>query len=58
MKRRLSGRYRSESCVLAAKRIEALGAGAGAGPGGGQADGKRLRWLRRVCREWHGGSLQ
>ncbi|KZV66829.1 hypothetical protein PENSPDRAFT_584856 [Peniophora sp. CONT] len=49
--RRLSTRYRSESCVLAIKRQEVLVA-AGVG-----ADAQGIRWLQTVCKPYLTGSL-
>ena len=49
--RRLSARYRSETCVLAIKRQEVL---AMAGMG---ADVQGMRWLQASCKSYLAGSL-
>ncbi|VDC06341.1 unnamed protein product [Peniophora sp. CBMAI 1063] len=49
--RRLSTRFRSETCVLAIKRQEVLDA-AGAG-----ADAQGIRWLQAACKPYLAGSL-
>ncbi|KAH8073015.1 hypothetical protein BXZ70DRAFT_902915, partial [Cristinia sonorae] len=47
LRRRLSGKYRSETCMLATRQLAALKT-----PERRSADAKKSRWLKRNCREW------
>jgi len=62
IRRRLDVRYRVETCVLAIKRLEALGEewrGGGRGRVGarpGRKSAEKMRWLHEICKQWsHGG---
>ncbi|TCD62800.1 hypothetical protein EIP91_006393 [Steccherinum ochraceum] len=47
VRRRLSAKYRSETCMLATRQLAALKT-----PERRGADAKKSRWLKRNCREW------
>ncbi|CAL1707491.1 unnamed protein product [Somion occarium] len=47
LRRRLGGKFRSETCMLATRQLAALRT-----PERGGKDAKKARWLKRQCREW------
>ncbi|KAI0047521.1 hypothetical protein FA95DRAFT_1518915 [Auriscalpium vulgare] len=50
IRRRLSARYKSETCVLAQRKLEALAVEEKGRIRGADAD--NMRWLKTVCKEW------
>ncbi|KAI0058005.1 hypothetical protein BV25DRAFT_1811494 [Artomyces pyxidatus] len=53
IRRRLGARYRSETCVLALKRLEAFAIGERGRTR--RVDAEKVRWLERTCKEWTSG---